>query len=339
MKNIKTIIILLVVAILGYFIFMLFGGEKSSLSEKALSDFAVKDTASIDRINLSDTQGNAMGFIKSDHVWTLETGECIQQHMVATFLETFKYVAVKSPVPEGAVDNMNEQIMLHHKKIEIYQNGKISKTWYVGNPTQDHLGTYMLLKDPEKGKSPEPFIMFLPNMNGNLLDRFSTNQLDYVCSEIFTYDPLNILSIDVVIPDSTELNYKIVALDNNSFELYNNDLKVDAFDTSRVRSYITSYRKVHFEHHNRTANADHVDSLNNSIPYYIISVTDKQGDVNKVVAHLKSPGFNRYDFNGELVEYDQDNLWVFTRYNELTVCQYYVFDKLLRDINFFKLAQ
>ena len=97
--------------------------NKSSLSEKALSDFAVKDTASIDRINLSDTKGHAMTFVKSNHVWTLEAGECVQQHMIATFLETFKYVSVKSPVPEGAVDNMNTQIMLHHKKIEIYQNG------------------------------------------------------------------------------------------------------------------------------------------------------------------------------------------------------------------------
>ena len=278
-----------------------------------------------------------MAFIKNDQIWTLGTGECVQQHMIATFLETFMYVSVKSPVPEGAVVNMNEQIMLHHKKVEIYQNGKVSKTWYVGNPTQDHLGTYMLLKDPEKGKSPEPFIMFLPNMNGNLLDRFSTNHLDYVCSDIFIYDPLNINTIDVLIPDSTELNFKIVALDNNTFELFNNELKVDNFDTAKVRSYITSYRKVHFTHHNRTADQNQIDSLKNSTPYYVISVTDKKGDENKINAHLKSPGFNRFDFNGDLMEYDQDNLWVFTRYDELTVCQYHVFDKLLRDINFFKL--
>lgn len=339
MKNIKTIIILLIVAGLGYVVFTQIGGSKSSLSEEALSDFAVKDTASIDKINLSDTEGNAMSFIKNNHVWTLEDGKCIQQHMIATFLETFKYIAVKSPVPKGAVDNMNKQLMTHHKKVEIYQNGKISKTWYVGNPTQDHLGTYMLLKDPEKGKSPEPFIMFLPNMYGNLLDRFSTNHLDYVCSEIFAYDPLNIKTIDVVVPDSSELNYRIVALDENIFELYNNDTKVEGFDTAKVRSYITSYRKIHFEHHNRTANTAHIDSLKNSTPYYIISVTDKQEDVNEITAHIKSPGFDRYDFNGNLVEYDQDRLWVFTRYDELTVCQYHVFDKLLRDINYFKLPE
>ncbi len=98
------------------------------------------------------------------------------------------------------------------------------------------------------------------------------------------------------------------------------------------------YRKIHFEHHNRTANQVQIDSLKNSTPYYVISVTDKSGNEKMINTHLKAPGFDRYDFNGNLMEYDLDRLWVFTPYDELTVCQYYVFDKLFRDINFFKIA-
>lgn len=337
MKNIKTILLLVVVVILGYFVFTKLQGEKSSLSNEALSNFAIKDTASIDRINLSDTEGRELSFKKENDIWTLDNGDCVQQHMIEVFLETFKYVSVKAPVPKGAVENTNKRIMTHHKKVEIFKDGVISKTWYVGSATQDHLGTYMLLKDPILGKSPEPFIMFLPNMYGVLDARFSTNPLDYVCSEIFAYDPLNISAIEVTIPDSSELNYKIIALNDNTFELYNNDIKIELFDTARVRSYLTGYRKIHFEIHNRTASQENIDSLNNTIPYYEISVIDKSGDTNKVKALKKDPGFDRYDFNGNLVEYDQDRLWVFNRYKELTVCQYHVFDKLMRDINYFKL--
>jgi hypothetical protein len=278
-----------------------------------------------------------MAFKKEGNTWVLEDGKCVQQHMIYILLETFKYVSVKSPVPEAAVSNINEQILKRHKKIEIFQNGELSKTWYVGNPTQDHLGTYMLLKDPKKGKSPEPFIMFLPNMNGTLQARFSTNPLDYVCSEIFTYDPLDIKSINVEVPDSANLNFKIIAIDDNTFELYNNEHKVESFDTARVRSYLVGYRKIHFEHHNRTANENHIDSLRNSTPYYKIAVTNDLGETNNIVAYLKSPGFNRYDLVGNIIEHDRDRLWVFTKYDELTVCQYHVFDKLLRDINYFKI--
>jgi len=339
MKNIKTIIILLIVAVLGYFVFTKIGTEKSSMSKEALSDFAVIDTASVDKIKLSDTQGKVMEFSKTNNIWTLGEGECVQQHMIYLMLETFKYISVKGPVPKGAVENMNKQIMLHHKKVQIFQNGKLSKTWFIGNATQDHLGTYMILQDPEKGKSPEPFIMFLPNVFGTLGDQFSANPLDYVCSEIFTYDPLSIKEVNVEIPDSSHLNFRIVALDKNSFELYNNEQKVELFDTAAVRFYLTGFRKIHFELHNRTASESDIDSMKNTTPYYKIAVTNKQGDVNAIKAYKKYPAFTRYDFNGELIKYDLDKLWVFNRRDELTVCQYYVFDKLLREINFFKLPE
>jgi len=336
MKNIKTIIILLVLIGLGYFVFTKVTGKKTSLSTEALSNFAIKDTSSVDKINLSDTQNHKMTFIKKDNVWTLEDGSCVQQHMIREFLETFKYISVKGPTPIGSLDNVNKQIVTHHKKVEIFQNGKLSKTWYIGSSTQDHLGTYVLLKDPVLGKSPEPFIMYMPNMHGTLSEQFSTNKLDYICSGVFKYNPLNIKSVNVEIPDSSHLNFKIVAIDDNQFELYNNDLKIEKFDTSEVRKYLMLYKKIHFEHLNRTANTEKIDSLKKSTPYYTIEVTDKDGDVNKVYAHLKLPAFDRYDFDGNLMTYDKDRLWLFDRHGELSVCQYFVFGPLFRDINYFK---
>jgi len=337
MKNIKTIVILVVIAILGFVIFSKLNEKKSSLSSEAISNFAVKDTASIDKINLSDTQGNSMSFIKSGQTWTLENGKCIQQHMIYVFLETFKFVAVKGPVSVGALGNINKTLMAHHKKIEIFQNGKLAKTWYIGNATRDHEGTFMLLKDPVLGKSPEPFVMYLPNMHGNLLDRFSTNPLDYVCSEIYKYDPLTINRVDVVVPDSSHLNFRIELIAKNTFELYNNDKKIESFDTTKVRSYLNYYRKIHFEFHNRTANQQIIDSLKVATPFYTINVTDNTGDANGIKAYKKLAAFEQRDFNGDIIKYDPNKLWVFTRYDELTVCQYHVFDKLFRDINYFKL--
>lgn len=118
--------------------------------------------------------------------------------------------------------------------------------------------------------------------------------------------------------------------------MYNNGNKLEEFDTSFVRMYLTYFRKIHFELHNRTATQSDIDSMKNSTPYYKIAVTNKQGDVNAIKAYKKRPAFKRYDFDGNLIEFDQDKLWVFNRYDELTVCQYYVFDKLLKDINYFK---
>lgn len=338
MKNIKTIIIVLGVAGLGFLAYKLSNGTGgSSLASEALSDFAVKDTASIDKLVLADTEGNeGVVLVRGDEEWKMESGDCIQQHLVNTILETIKYIKVKSPVSEGAIETVNKNIAAHHVKMEIYQNGKLTKTWFIGDPTQDQYGTFMLLKDAEKGKSPEPFIMHLPNMYGNLSTRFITNPLEFECTEVFRYDPVEIASVEVNIPDSSVLNYKVVALDENLFEVYNNGEKLADFDTAQVRSYLLNFKKIHFEGYNYALTPEMIDSIKATTPYYTIDVTDKSGETKGVRIFRREYQIEKYGLDGELLKYDQDRVWVDLKDDRLVVGQYYVFGRIMRDIHFFK---
>lgn len=338
MKNLKTIIIILVVAALAYLAYTLSQKQDNSkLSDEALSNFSIKDTASIDKLILTDTEGSkGIELLRTKTGWTTATGDCVQQHLVQAILETIRHVAVKSLVPKTTIETVNKSLTAHHKKMEIYQNGVISKTWYIGNPTADHYGTYMLLKDPEKGKSPEPFIMHMPNEHGSLNSRFITNPLEFQCTGVFNYEPLDIKSIDVKIPATPELNYKIVANSENSFSLFNNGAAVNDFDTTYIRGYILYFKKIHFESHNSLLDQKGIDSLKASQPYYTIEVTTKSGQVNKIKTYQKGFVIPRYDLEGKLLEYDQDRLWVVLNNGTLVVGQFHVFDKLFRDVNFFK---
>lgn len=338
MKNVKTILIVLLVGALGYFAYTLSTGvKKVQMSAEALSDFSISDTASIDKLVINDTEGNpGVELYKENGTWRTKEHACIQQHLVETILETIKYIKVKSPVPKGAIDNISKSIAAHNKKMDIYQNGKLVKTWYIGDPTQDQYGTYMLLKDPEKGKSPEPFIMHLPNMYGNLSTRFITNSKDLECTGIFNYNPINIASVNVEIPDSTHLNYKVVAKDDNLFEVYNNDEQLTDFDTTQVRQYLLYFKKVHFERHNFILNETEVDSMLNSSPHYTIDVTMKDGETNNIRLFRRKAAIDRYGLDGKLLPYDQDRLWVELNNGIVVSAQYHVFNKLMRDINFFK---
>lgn len=339
MKNLKTILILLVVAGLGFLAYRLSTSpDGPKLASEALSDFAVKDTASIDKLVLTDTEGNAgVTLMRNGGKWEMESGECIQQHLVTTILETIKYIKVKSPVSEGAIENVNKTLAAHNTKMEIYQNGQRTKTWYIGNPTQDQYGTFMLLKDEERGKSPEPFIMHLPNMYGNLSTRFITNPLEFECTEVFKYNPVDIGSVNVTIPDSSHLNYKVVALEENLFEVYNNGVALPEFDTSQVRTYLLYFKKIHFERHNYVLDQERVDSIKQlATPYYTIDVTMKNGDQNNIRLFKRKIGYEKYGLDGKLLEYDQDRMWVELNDGTLVSGQYYVFGKLMRDINFFK---
>lgn len=339
MKKWRVWIILFIAAAMAVWAFMLSKQDdgNSKLADEALSDFAISDTASIDKLILTDTEGNkGVTLIRTGVSWSNENGDCVQQHLVHTILETIKHIKVKSPVPKTGIETVNKNLTTHHRKIEIYIKGELAKTWYVGQPTQDQYGTYMLLKDPEKGKSPEPFIMHLPNMYGNLESRFITNPLEFECTGIFNYDPLAIKSIDVRIPDSSEYDFKITLLDNNLFALANGTSQVASFDTAKVRNYILGYKKVHFEQHNYLINKKSEDSLKATTPWYDITVTDVKGESKRVLCYKKKMVYPKMDYNGELIEWDRDRLWVVTNDGRLVVGQYYVFDKLLRDIRYFK---
>ena len=338
MKKFKLGIIITLLVALGIWAVYLnkTGGGNSKLSDEALSDFAVEDTASIDKLILTDTEGNeGVTLIRKGVEWESEGGECVQQHLVQTILKTIKLVQVKSPVPKNSIETVNKNLTAHHRKVEIYQNGTISKTWYVGQPTQDQYGTYMLLKDPVKGKSPEPFIMYMPNMYGNLETRFITDPRLFECTGVFNYNPLEIESIDVALPDSSEYNFKITLLGKNEFKLTSNGENISNFDTTRVRDYILGFKKIHFEQHNYLINQKSADSLKATTPWFIIEVTDVEGDINKVLLYEKKMVYEKYDYEGNLIEFDRDRLWVVLRDGRLVVGQFYVFDKLMRDLRFF----
>ena len=336
MGKFKIVFLIIVLAALGYAAFVLTSSKKSSLSNEALSDFAIKDTASIDRLRISSNVGGMVDFVKIDGRWNFKDGGCTQQHMIYNFLETIKYVAIKSPVPQGTIETVNKQTLAQHKKVEIFQNGELTKTWFIGTTTADHYGTYMILKIEGVGISPEPFITFQPNVYGNLADQFSLRRKDYECSGVFVYDNLfDIKEIDVVNHDDTSLNFTIRSLDTNTFELLNNGLKVHNFDTVNVRKYITGFAKMHYDVKEPIIPREIRDSTMASPPYFTITVTDKKGNKNKLITHLKDPVNEEFDFDGNLVTIDRDNLYAVTNEGDFVMIQYFVFDKAFKSLTFF----
>ncbi|MBN4082089.1 hypothetical protein JYT21_00135 [bacterium AH-315-B15] len=337
MKHVKTIVVVLVVAGLAWFAWDLSRDKgNSKLADHSLSDFAIKDTASINRLIITDTDGNeGVTLSRNGGQWEMENYDCIQQHLVKIILETIKHVRVKGPVQEAAVETVNKQLTAHHKKIEIYVNGEIAKTWYVGNATADHYGTHMLLKDPELGKSPEPFIMHMPNMHGSLNSRFIVDPREFECTGIFNYDPLEIASVSVRQPDSAKHNFKIIASGKNSFALFNNDRVIEKFDTMAIRGYLLYFQKVHFERHNYEYGKKEIDSLIRTTPYFTIEVKTKMGVSKKIRIHKRRYNYYKEDLDGNKLEFDQDRVWVFLPDNTLVIGQYHTFGKLLRNLDWF----
>jgi hypothetical protein len=177
--------------------------------------------------------------------------------------------------------------------------------------------------------------MHLPNMYGNLSTRFVTDPREFECTEVFRYDPLNIKTVDVAIPDSSHLSFRIEALDDNLFEVYQGDQKLENFDTTRVRGYLLHYKKIHFEGYNYDITEEMIDSIRQTQPYYTIDVTTKDGEEKGIRLFRRKYLIDKVGLDGELLEFDQDRVWVDMDDGRFVVGQFYVFGRIMSDIRMF----
>ena len=119
-----------------------------------LKDFAIKDTSKIIKFKISDTEDNSIVISRNvnSNKWILEGSKyTANKSSVDLLMETFYRIRVKQDVPKSALNTVINRLSVRHKKVDVFfENEKPFKTWFIGSPTQDHLGTYMLLQNEIK---------------------------------------------------------------------------------------------------------------------------------------------------------------------------------------------
>ena len=110
--------------------------EEKKGTLKVLRDFAVKDTASVDKIFLADKQNATILLERKDNYWTVNGKYRARRDFIDLLLETIHRVEVAEPVVETKTENVLRRISSDGVKVEIYQNGKLAKTYYVGGVDQ-----------------------------------------------------------------------------------------------------------------------------------------------------------------------------------------------------------
>ena len=305
------------------------------------SDFAVKDTASIVKFRISDTQNNSITITRdnNDKKWMVEGTEYgAQPNNVKLIMETFYRIRVKQDIPEKGIESQLTMMSVQHKKVEIFTKGSKSpiKTWYIGGATQDHMGTYMLLQNGKK-KSSVPFIMYKPGFNGTLDVRFFTGLTLWRASDVYQYsNPMSIQSINVTFNHEPEQSYSVIRNNNQSVSLLNsNDQKVASFDSIQVKHYFSHFNKVYF---NKVVqeSSDYVDSVFSKKPTYSIKLSDVDGNTTvSEIWKIKYPT-NITTSYGEIIEYSPE--YGYLRLNsgkELLRIQYQNWELLFKPLSFF----
>lgn len=320
--NLILLVAVIVLAIIAAIIYFAQNTDKKSVYR----DFAVQDTASVDKIFMADKNNNTITLERKQNYWIVNQKYKARRDLTNLLLETILKIEVSAPVPDSKLDKVLKDISTSGIKTEIYQNGELTKTYYVGGVTEDNTGTYMIMEGSDL-----PFIIRIPGFNGFLTVRYATLLNEWREKQIFNYDVNDIARVMVEYPGMAQESFIAYSKGNNVFDLTNIDgSAVDFdFDTLLVKEYISRCKFVGFEAYIMDELQDKKrDSLMNEPVVSKISVEDRAGDVQSVKIYYRPNLEKLLDDNGELFEWDIDRLYGIINDKEVVLVQYYILDPI-----------
>lgn len=314
-------------------VYLLFYKTDNEVSSKSLKDFAIRDTANIDRIFLADNDGNqSLISRQADGTWMVNDKWRAKDNNVFLLLRGFYNMEVKSPVVKEAIPAIIKQIAAKPIKVEVYMKGQKEpeKIYYFGFATQDHYGNYALLEIPGEGKSKEPFIVKEAGFYGFIRPRLITREDEWRYDGIFDYPEMDIASIKVDYPQhknqSLEINWK-GGNDISLLDEFGEPYK--SFDTLTVKNYILLYRKIHIEtFYNRLNQAQEDSILKTTDPIANISVSNRSGETVSVTIYNKGY-IDPYARLEEFDYLDPERYYILTDDSQLVIAQRLQWEPLL----------
>lgn len=324
----KLIVIVLGIGLIVGLTYMALNLKTSSkATDTALIAFAVKDTASVDKIEIYDSFKDQYFVLtrNKEGKWEGPEGMCVQQSIVKMMLETMNKVTLKGYVPQSAMSNMKKLLMAQHKRVKIYQNGKWSKTWYVGHSTQDHMGTHMLLETPEI-KSDNPVIMGMKGFYGILEPRFFADPRRFECTFLFSFPRTELKVVEVVNRVHPEESYKIDIASPDDYIVSSQGEIMTNINKDNLVFYLNSFENINFNQPNYTMSQKEIDSMKAEAPHYELKITGKNGSYELDLYRRLDPEYNVRD----TLVYDVNFLWGFKEEGELVRMQFYTVGPLIQ---------
>jgi len=272
-KNIINIVLFFILLIASFFIVRENKKNKTSLEPDA---FAVKDTAAITKVFIADMKGQSVILSKEENNnWLINSEFTASKTKVEMMLEVLAKMEIKMPVPEAAKNNVIKDMAAAGIKVELYKKNKRKpfKVFYVGNPTVDMLGTYMMLDTKNK----YPYILHIPGWYGYLSDGyFFTAVDDWRTTSVFALNPSNIASVQVVYPMHSDSSYLLEVKGMSDFSLlqYSTKTKLN-FRTEKIKAFLQAFSDINFLTTDKSISQHSKDSILKSTPYAEILVITK----------------------------------------------------------------
>ncbi|MCS6991999.1 MAG: DUF4340 domain-containing protein [Chitinophagales bacterium] len=310
MKAIRLylLLFLVLVAAAGIVIWL---KEPWSTLPKDETAFAVADTAAVYRIAIADMRGRKVVYQRAGHRWKVNDKYYVRKDYMDVLLSTIHRVRIQYPVADAAQATVITSMTNHNKKVEIYdRKGRLLKSYYVGGPTLDNRGTYMLLEGSRR-----PYVTVIPNFIGTLQSRYSTDEEKVRDTNIFRYRPGEIRRIKLTYTGKPDSSFALEVLAADSFAVsngLNQILASENMDKKKIYEYLNLFRHLNVETY--ANELPKKDSILQTTPYCELEVLDGAGNTRSLTC-FRMPRTQhtviQYDREGKPVLFDPDRFYVF----------------------------
>lgn len=329
----KTIILLsALLAVIALF-FILRRNNSNTLTGDD-RDFQITSTDKIDKIFLSNKKtGNYVVLKKLDSLnWIANDTFKVNIHQIETLFEGFRKMQIKRPVGKNELNVARKDIAVNGTKVEIYENGSISKVYYVGGNTPDNMGTYFLMD-----KAEQPYVIHIPGFNGFIGARYHHQLVAWRSKNIFSSKENEIKTIDVNWVDESNKSFRIgnegkEPVLSSGNKTFTNNIEVNL---NMIKSYLKLWENLSFEGIPIDLNAHLIDSISKTKPFLILELTNKSGTKTKLSIHrkgIKRDSNIQLDDEGNPLQFDVETFYAFINDNskEVVQIQDYVFGKVMK---------
>ena len=324
-KLILLLVSVVVVGGLGWYALNLINNRGKS--DTQLIDFAIADISTVDRVIITDPFDNTFEIVKKNGEWTDKDGGCVVPESVGFILDAFEKIEFKGYIPDNSTERFTTLMAGQHTKVEIFQNGEWSKTWYIGPAAQDHMGQIMLLDDANEGKSDIPVMMKIKGVHGIIEPRFFADPRKWMCTNIFSLQLNQISKVDVKFLDEPQRSFS-VSKNKDQLRVYQQGKPLQGVDTSMIFRYLNNYKKIHFDLPNYELDEKQIDSLKRTKPFCILSVKETNGKNSTLRCFRITSKQPEKAGMAEVIDIDQNKFWCELPNGELVKCQYFVFNPL-----------
>tara|TARA_R110002096_G_scaffold136909_8_gene289880 strand:+ start:17524 stop:18558 length:1035 start_codon:yes stop_codon:yes gene_type:complete len=310
MKNLIGTILLAILLAIAYFVFI---AEPKEASREDFKDFAIEDTASVDKIFMSQPNGKKLLLARAeDGVWMVNNKFPARKDAVDLILTTLHDIKVSGPVSTETFEHVVKRLASGSTKVEFYKgNEKPEKVWYVGDPTASRYGTYMLL-EKDKRKSKNPYITHLLMERGSLNSRFFLDPILWKDRVVLKLNPEKIKSIEVKHFYDTATSFRIKQPQLGQFTIENLKTKeVKQLNNEIAVTYLKRFESIYYEYIDVKTKKEELDSIYTSIPRHEVTILSENGKTYKVQS-FNMPVAKEATLEGKPINYHPERMYCFS---------------------------